>query len=401
MCALDCVAIMVKAVNKNNLDSLDSMVERMLTNVSIANNDTGMAINLMRANMSVNATNMIDKINDGGFTKEELINLKRNAVERNRTDILEAIELHMQNKIPLAKKKNNIDYRDVIDSECFKKKYTLIRDELKDKSPSMWAAVVSLCENVPELINEQTIWEFGRDKPCYSNIKVAVGERVAADLMLSKSFESFSEIADSAWEIRIIDKGTSWKKNTNFEFLGDSVKQFLSNLSNGGLKSYRWKFFAIREFAIALNASVGPARKLIKELIDKQYLEANELRLWSTTFAKAVGMGWGFITVNHMLTDLGVSIKPDLHLRRTAVRMGLFRDIDTRLTIDEIDKLKPEIDFNIVELLVDLVQHVECTAFIHAEGAHKRKVALREMDKVLMEWSRQELLRPLDDVCVT
>ena len=54
-------------------------------------------------------------------------------------------------------------------------KYYIAREDLLNQSADSWAEVRQLCEKVPENIDLNTIWMFARDKPCWSNIKVAGG----------------------------------------------------------------------------------------------------------------------------------------------------------------------------------------------------------------------------------
>ena len=63
---------------------------------------------------------------------------------------------------------------------------------------------------------------------------------------------------------------------------------------------------------------------MVKDLEQRNgQLALNEWAQWSEKFANGVGMGWGFITAYHMLTDLGLTPKPDMWLTLSALRMGL------------------------------------------------------------------------------
>lgn len=272
----------------------------------------------------------------------------------------------------------------------FVTQYSAIRDEVKNLSSSQWAEIVMLCKRVPKTIDIDAIWQFGKDKPCWSNIKVAGGARIESDLHLSADFNSYKSIASASWDIQKVANG---KASSSFRLIGLDVDTFVKSLTSGGLKSYLWRLYAIREFALALNDPLSKVHPHINKLISKGFLDAHELKPWSKHFAKNVGYGWGYITANHMLTDLGVSIKPDLHVRRSGIRLGLVDGISTDLSNDEIDDLSDDVDHAIVKAVVDLAQYVDPIAFPGQVGAHKRKIALREMDKVLMEWSRMDLSR--------
>lgn len=273
---------------------------------------------------------------------------------------------------------------------AFVAQYKIIRDEVRNHSASQWAEIVMLCKRVPKTIDLDTIWQFGKDKPCWSNIKVAGGTRIESDLHRSADFNSCKKIAAAPWSIDKIGEG---KASSSFHLVGADVDTFVSSLSPGGLKSYLWRLYAIRELALALDNPSSKVQPLVSKLIAKGYLDAHELESWSKQFAKNVGYGWGYITANHMLTDLGVSIKPDLHVRRSGVRLGLIDGLSTGLTNSQIDELPSDVDHAIVKAVINFAQYVDPIAFPGQVGAHKRKIALREMDKVLMEWSRMDLAR--------
>ena len=82
-------------------------------------------------------------------------------------------------------------------------KYLEIRDQIKHEKPQEWLQVIELCKKVPKSIDRQALWMSGRDKPCWSNITVAGGARIAQDLGMSADFSSFEII-----EIRYRGRGS-------------------------------------------------------------------------------------------------------------------------------------------------------------------------------------------------
>jgi len=270
-------------------------------------------------------------------------------------------------------------------------KYLAVRDQLKYEKPDEWLQVIELCKKVPMMIDRQALWMSGRDKPCWSNITVAGGARIAQDLGMSPDFSSFEKIASDSWKIVKTGKG---RGNSNFEFIGEAAKRFLESLNRGGLSSYQWKLFSIRELALALNDKDGKIEGLVHTLVSKNILSLEEIEPWTKAFAKCAGFGWGYITANHMVADLGVSIKPDIHVRRSGVRLGMVADASPFLTDKQIDALPDKVDFEIVRTAIQLPKFIEPIALEGATMEFKNKVALREMDKVLMEWSRQGLSKP-------
>ena len=269
-------------------------------------------------------------------------------------------------------------------------RYNLVRDEVQAHAPTQWIEVGSLCRDVPTAIDVAAVWAHGRDKPCWSHIKVEAGRRIASDLTLTPDFESHQVIASDAWDIKMIARGRDWKSNSNFDVRGASAQTFVTRLQRGGLASYRWRLFAIRELALSLCREDGALGMVNVLGAAGHRLPARDIHPWAKRFAKVAGMGWGATTVDHMLTDLGLSVKPDIHLRRSAVRMGLFSpDVPSNLPDQEIEGLTSALDPRAVEAIVELSEHIAPTAYPAAGSA------LREIDKVLMEWSRQGLLRPL------
>ena len=267
-------------------------------------------------------------------------------------------------------------------------RYEMVRDEVRQRCPAVWAEVVALCQAVPDEINALAVWKMGRDKPCWSNIRVPIGQRIAEDITRSTDFDFPSTIASDEWQVVIRDERSSrrWRRNDNFDLRGRSAVAFMGGLQRGGLASYVWRLYAIRNFAISLTRNDSP---LIDELVRSGNLATERIQGWSAAFAQQAGKGWGYVTVNHLLTDLGVAAKNDLHLTRSIVRMGLFPRLGSDTSDDEIRRLSLRIGHQVVRIVIQLSEHTEAPALPGARSP------LREMDKVLMEWSRQGFARPL------
>lgn len=272
-------------------------------------------------------------------------------------------------------------------SESLVRNYQIARDELKVRCPKIWTETSELCLSVPEKIQVSNVWQRGKDKPCWSNIQVAVGKRISSDLLLSEDFNSHTTIASDEWEIVMRERGRRWKANENFELRGRIVKAFIHSLTPGGLKSFLWKMYAIRNLAVALESDTD-VRSMVSELAGIGHLPAEDLTQWTDSFSRHVGMGWGPVTVYHLLTDLGVAVKPDLHLVRSAVRMGLLSpQVPSDVDQEGIDMVS---EHSVVVAVIELSKSIKATAC-----PSKPNTSLREVDKVLMEWSRQGLARPL------
>jgi hypothetical protein len=280
-------------------------------------------------------------------------------------------------------------------------RYEAVRDAVKMLAPDQWWVVTSLCQQVPQDLSPELFWVHGRDKPCYSFISVPTGDRIAADLQISADFELSANIASSVWAIRMIARGRKWKASRNFAIEGPSAIGFWAQLQQGGLRSYPWRMFAIREFAKSLqaeNGTIGLVRQAVTAgevpvgpPTDPGELRAKRFDAWVRRFADRAGQGWGTTTVNHMLTDLGRSVKPDRHLRRSLVRMGLLANLaPPELPIDAIDAMARTLDGPAVHVARELAAHIEPLAV-----PGNPRTSMREIDKVLMEWSRQGMLTPL------
>ncbi|OYU75103.1 MAG: hypothetical protein CFE32_15545 [Alphaproteobacteria bacterium PA3] len=95
-------------------------------------------------------------------------------------------------------------------------------------------------------------------------------------------------------------------------------------------------------------------------------------------FRLRLGRGWGHITVMHMLTDFGLSVKPDIHLVRAARQLGL------------VEGLRPVSSPNEPEALAIVTAIVRVVQAVYGNEASFAK--LRYTDKMLMEASRKEII---------
>ena len=271
-------------------------------------------------------------------------------------------------------------------------KLRAVRAKVREQSASTWAELEVLCANIPATIGKVQIWQMGKDKPCWSNIQVPTGERIVSDLQRSTDFQSSATIASASW--LMVRNPQLGRSSSAFTLEGDSVRAFIAGLQPGGLKSYVWRLYAIRELAKGLESNANPKlTALIQELITKQSFTGSEIERWTKNFAKHVGYGWGYITVNHMLTDLGVSIKPDVWVRRSAVRLGLIEGVPSDSAFEHIDALPEKVDFQIINIALDAAGLIEPLVAVQTSDPKlKKRLALREIDLCLMRWGKLGLL---------
>jgi Na+-driven multidrug efflux pump len=125
------------------------------------------------------------------------------------------------------------------------------------------------------------------------------------------------------------------------------------------------RLYSIRSLALAIcNTNL---QALIEELAHNS-IDAMQIATTTNQICNLIGSGWGFITTSHLLTDLGLSIKPDLHVQRSAHHLGLVpQQAAARTTAIAV------IDFS---------------KRVASELSQDQRSTLREVDKVLMEWSR-------------
>jgi len=270
-------------------------------------------------------------------------------------------------------------------------KYEFIRAELVSHNPNFNQEIENLRNILPNNITKESIWSSGRDKPCFSNIKLKSGEAMALKLRECNSFRNYNDIATDDWEIKRKKNGK--KKKDDYELVGKQVIKFCQ--SEGGFNSYRWKLFCIREFAKLLNQDNCLINQLIEKgsnaLSQNKLLDIDFIKKWVKNFnsQKSRPYGWGPVTSYHMLTDLGLAVKPDIHLVRSICRLGLLEGSASDLPSEDL-KLTKNAEEKAVEVAIKL------TIFIAKSKNNnvQMRPLLREVDKVLMEWSRYGLARP-------
>ena len=266
--------------------------------------------------------------------------------------------------------------------------YEFIRAELVSHNPNFDTEISDLCNKLPPNIDKEAIWSAGRDKPCFSNIKVQSGEKMAKQLSECNSFNDYKIIASEDWKISAAENRD--KKKTSYNLEGKRVIEFCDSLE-GGLNSYIWKLFCICEFAKLLNDDNCYINQLIDmgndALLKEKLIPIKKIKDWVKNFNKSSPFGWGAVTSYHMLTDLGLAVKPDIHLVRSICRLGLLQGFSPYLSSEEL-KLNKKAEEKAVEVAINLAKVIAEYKKI------KIRSSLREVDKVLMEWSRCGLARP-------
>lgn len=239
-----------------------------------------------------------------------------------------------------------------------------LHDELVEQHPKSINEARRLAKRTvdPATASEEKIWRILWDKPLFANARVKTAERWV---------DSIEAEMDSSWEtwgkdpdVFYIKYSGSGNRRECFMFKGKAALDFESRHTIP-----RHRLFAIQGAASALRSRSGHDRPPFADLPGKSLSEIVEM------LRVEFDWGWGKITVLHALTDMGLAVKPDLHLTNTMRHLGL----------ESRDPL--EINEHVGKLLCAL-------------GTSERTDIpneIRYVDKVLMEISRQGLIGTSSD----
>lgn len=218
----------------------------------------------------------------------------------------------------------------------------------------------------PTTASVEEVWRALWDKPLYAYTKVDVAERGIAALEPWMP-GAWKHIGRDPAVLCVSYKGRRGKKEV-YVAEGRLLTKARTNPLIGLHRLYRIQSGAavLRDWARRYGET--PARHLAGE----------PLRILVPQLKSELGRGWGHITVLHLLTDLGLAVKPDLHLARAVRELGL---CDPK--VGRVPSLSQAIQIN-----------EAVAALAGAFGGDTQ--ALRYTDKVLMEASRQRLFA--DDV---
>jgi hypothetical protein len=247
--------------------------------------------------------------------------------------------------------------------------FVKLQEQLIQEHPEAHDEATRLADSVVmcQHANADQIWKVLWDKPLYANAKVSVARRWADAL------EPDMNGAWSTWGsdprqflIRQIAPGVS---RASFRVEGDLAQDIVGRNSVALHRLYR-----IQGAATALRRRADIAAKPFGNLIEGGQGLNDRIQGLQSEF----GLGWGPITVLHFLTDLGLAVKPDLHLVRTMTTLGLCKGISA----NKVPSLKEavQLNYHVWKLILDI--------------GHKSVTArnLRYTDKILMDISRLGLL---------
>lgn len=248
-------------------------------------------------------------------------------------------------------------------------RFLALRDDLASRHPASIAEAVTLAGSVvnPASADAEQVWRVLWDKPLYANTRVSVANTWV------KSLEPAMIGAWKVWgatpevfQIQQIAPGT---QRENFRVEG-SVAHAVVAQSKIALH----RLFRIQGAATALRARAKVAAQPFKDLQGKPVSQIVPM------LQAEFGPGWGPITVLHALADMGLAVKPDLHLVKTMRALGLMPGFSS----GKVPALRETMQIN--EAVVNLMRDIE---------QDPTPQGLRYIDKVLMEISRSGLLESL------
>lgn len=233
----------------------------------------------------------------------------------------------------------------------------------------------------PLTANAEACWYQIWTKPLYANNRVVTGENYQGSL---------TPFMEGAWRYIGLDNSRYIVSRE-----GKGVKAEAFSKAGSVLEEIK----AISDIAARRLLAIQGGANLLRTLVSENgestpfmpYAVAGigeiSKKLPDTlkTMQDLLGFGWAHITVMHMLTDFGLSVKPDLHLVRTARYLDLIEGLpDVAGPNKKVAGPNEKQALAIVAMAVSFVQAIY--------GPDATAQDLRYFDKVLMEASRQKLI---------
>jgi hypothetical protein len=248
-------------------------------------------------------------------------------------------------------------------------RFQCLEDLLRRRAPESIAQAESLKLAVvdPASADAECCWSVIWNKPLFSATRTELGERNVGRLapLLNGAWADIG-IPDGRYHISLLCRRRSFKPEDYL--VRGALAQNIRNNFNIAVH----RMFAVQGGAVALRcwAAANPATPCAA--LTTVRLPALVPQLQAT-----LGPFWGPITVMHLLTDLGLSCKPDRHLFRSVQALW-------------IDSKPPPGMPPTLDNLMRINAAVEALA-VSLYGASS-PARLRYLDKVLMEISRMSLL---------
>ena len=244
--------------------------------------------------------------------------------------------------------------------------FLALHDRLATQHPDaiLEAKALAAATVDPQTATPDQIWRVLWDKPLYANARVDVAKRWVADI---------NDDMQGAWQVLGADPAVftvrqvrPGMKRECFEVQGDLGRDFIARHSVALHRIYR-----IQGVAKALKARALRYAHPFADIVGRPLSDV--IPLLQAEF----GPGWGVITVLHALTDMGLAVKPDIHLVKTMRFLKLSNGISDRKVPDFRDAIR----------INDAVRQL-----LAAIGQTDNPSDLRYIDKVLMDLSHRDVL---------
>jgi len=244
--------------------------------------------------------------------------------------------------------------------------FLVLHDRLADLHPGaiLEAKALAAATVDPLTATADAVWRVLWDKPLYANNRVQVADRLVGSIQAEMP---------GAWRIWGADPATfvirqscPGIQRTNFDVLGYLATEFVARHSIALHRLCR-----IQGAANALRARAARLSQPLADIVGRSLSEI------VPALQREFGTGWGPITVLHALTDLGMAVKPDIHLVRSVRFLNLTTGLADGKLPDALDTIRINADVR---------------GLLKGIGRPDTPAELRYVDKVLMELSRCKVL---------
>ena len=243
--------------------------------------------------------------------------------------------------------------------------FLALERSLLERYPAEIKAARDLAKQVvdPTVSDTDAVWSVLWNKPLFANARVSVAKGWCDKLKphMAAAWRQWGSRPDY-FQITKIGKGV---RRLSFEISGEAAEE----IDATGIALHR--LYAIQGAAKATHKRNHRSDIPYRELADIAIDDAVHF------LRQEFGTGWGQITVLHFLTDLGLAVKPDLHLVRT-MRALLRSELSIQNRVPSFHEAI-EVNIAVKGLMKDL-------------GRPRTSANIRYMDKILMEISRQGVI---------
>jgi hypothetical protein len=247
------------------------------------------------------------------------------------------------------------------------KMFNRLHEALAKRYPDEIASAKALGRNAVEAANgsAEECWRLIWPKPLYANSTVEIAEEKIGALypFMDAAWRHLGK-ANSDWRVSRISSGAGLK---SFVIRGARASR-----ARVQARVAPHRMFAIQGGAQALRHRAGGSSTA--PYVDCVHVPKHILL---PRIQQEMGAFWGPTTVLHFLTDLGLGCKPDRHLVRAIRCIGLGEGLSGQAVPGRREAI--EITARVAQLVEVLHGRVTPALF-------------RETDKLLMEFSRKELL---------